>query len=307
NAFEYRKTFVKGNTFRAVFSEGDLLPGLIIDKYENTLSMQFLTLGMDTLSELVIQAAEAVFSPVNIVLRNDSSSRTLEGLPLEKKIIKGNLDKLPVVNIGGLLFEVDPLAGQKTGFFLDQAENRVAFAGLLKSGQTGLDLFCHTGAWGIEAAKRGAFVTGVDSSDAAVLRAKANAELNNANKNCAFVKADVFDFIKMELAKGKSYDFIVLDPPAFVRSKANLKNGLRAYRDINSAVMKLAKRGAFIATSSCSYHVDRNAFIEILRGAAKDAGKTCRITETRSQAKDHPVALFVPETEYLKCVIVQIS
>ncbi|MBI5492353.1 MAG: class I SAM-dependent rRNA methyltransferase [Deltaproteobacteria bacterium] len=307
NALEYRKKVIKGrDAFRAVYSESDLLPGLIVDKFGDCLSVQLLTLGMDSMSDMIIEALDEVFSPRAIVLRNDSPSRALEGLKPEKRLVKGSLDTPPQIREGDTVIEVDMLAGQKTGFFLDQAENRGLFGSLTGAG-AGLDLFCYTGAWSIKMAGAGAATTGVDSSEAAIAQARRNAELNNLSSRCSFIKADVFGFAKDGLAKKSVYDYIVLDPPAFVKSKANLKEGLRAYREMNSICMRLLKRGGLLATSSCSFHVDRNTFIETLRASAKDAGRGARVIEVRSQAKDHPISLQVPETEYLKCVIMEVD
>ncbi len=305
SALEYRMRFLRGaDSFRAVFSEGDLLPGLIVDKYGDCLCVQFLTLGMEARSEAVLEALDEVFSPSVIVLRNDSPARTLEGLPLDKRVVKGSLERPVVIRDRDLLFEIDPLSGQKTGFFLDQAENRRAFAQLTGAGEA-LDLFCNTGAWALHMAKNGASVTGVDSSGTAVSAARRNADINGLAGVCAFSKADVFDFVKGELSRGAIYDYIVLDPPAFVKSKARINEALRAYRELNTGCLKLLKKGGLLATSSCSYHVDREAFMEVLRSSAKDAGRAVRIVEMRSQAKDHPPLLSVPETEYLKCVILE--
>ena len=305
DALAYRKRFIGDRTsFRAVYSEGDLLPGLIVDKYEDCLSVQFLTLGMEAMSEIVIQALDEVFSPSTIVLRNDNNIRTLEGIPLEKKIVKGSIDTLPVIDEFGLKMEIDPMSGQKTGFFLDQAENRAAFASLA-SGGVGLDLFSYTGAWSLALAKKGVRMKGVDSSDYAIGQARKNAELNKLT-NCEFVKEDVFEAVKAEKASGRKYECIVLDPPAFVKSKTKMAEAIKAYRELNNACMGLLKYKGLFATSSCSYHVDRVMFLDILRAAARDAGKQARVIETRSQAKDHPAALTVPETEYLKCVLMEV-
>ena len=307
DALEYRKRFIKDtNSFRVVYSEGDLLPGLIVDKYDECLSIQFLTLGMDARQELIIKVLDEIFSPSTIVVRNDSSVRLLEGLTLEKKIVKGNLDKLPVMRDKGLMFEIDPMAGQKTGFFLDQRENRIAFAKLVNGKGTGLDLFSYTGAWAIHLAGRGAGVIGVDDSAEAIKQAERNAELNNLSEKCVFKKANAFDFVKAEASAKKTYDFIALDPPAFVKSKARIKEAIKGYREINSLAMRVLKKGGLLATCSCSYHIGRSEFFDILRGAARDAGRLFRVIETRSQAKDHPALLSVPETEYLKCVIMEV-
>ena len=305
DALSYRKRFLGDRTsFRAVYSEGDLLPGLIVDKYEDCLSIQFLTLGMETMADIVIQALDEVFNPSTIVLRNDNNIRTLEGLPLEKKIVKGSLDTLPVIDEYGMKMEIDPMSGQKTGFFLDQAENRAAFAALASGGE-GLDLFSYTGAWSLALARKGVKMKGVDSSDYAIGQARKNAGLNGLT-NCEFVKQDVFEAVKAEKASGKKYDCIVLDPPAFVKSKTKITEALKAYRELNNACMGMLKYKGLFATSSCSYHVDRYMFLDLLRSAARDAGKQARVIEMRSQAKDHPASLAVPETEYLKCALLEV-
>jgi len=306
DALSYRKRFLGDRTsFRAVYSESDLLPGLIVDKYEDCLSVQFLTLGMEALAETVFGALEEVFRPSTIVLRNDNNIRTLEGLPLEKKIVKGSLEKLPIIDEYGIKMEVDPMSGQKTGFFLDQAENRAAFASLADGGE-GLDLFCYTGAWSLALGARGVRMKAIDSSDYAVTQARKNAGLNGL-KDCEFVKADVFEAVKAEKASGKKYDCVVLDPPAFVKSKARITEAVKAYRELNAECMGLTRYKGILATSSCSYHIDRAMFLEILRSAARDAGRFARVIEMRSQAKDHPASLAVPETEYLKCALLEIS
>lgn len=307
SALAYRRRFVKGECYRAVYSEGDGLPGLIIDRYGDCVSAQITTLGMEEWTDVIIELIEEIFNPSVIVLRNDSSVRSLEGLPLEKRIVKGSLETLPVVKENGVSMEVDPMSGQKTGMFLDQRENRALFSSLAIEGETALDLFSYTGSWALALASKGVSVTGVDSSDAAVTQATRNAELNGLTDRCKFIKSDVFEFTKAEFSRGAKYSIVVLDPPAFVKSKQKMKEGLRAYRELNGLCMKLLKRGGLLATSSCSYHVDKAAFADMLRDAARDAGRTVRVVETRSQGKDHPVALSVPETEYLKCVIAEIE
>lgn len=305
SALEYRKRVLPYiNSCRLVFSEADFLPGLIVDKYADCLSVQTLTMGMDKWSDVIIDTLDEIFSPSVIVLRNDSSIRLLEGLTQEKTIKKGSLDKLPVIKESELQLEIDPMSGQKTGFFLDQRENRLAFANLV-SGK-GLDLFCYTGAWSMQAAGRGAHITGIDESEGALEQAAKNAALNNLSDKCEFIKTDVIKFLRDEITKESGYDFIVLDPPAFVKSKANLTKALRAYRDINANAMKLLKKGGLLATSSCSYHIEREVFLDMLRSAARDAGKQFRLIEMRSQAKDHPVLLSMPETWYLKCAFLTV-
>lgn len=307
NAIEYRKRFLNDiNSCRVVFSEGDYLPGLIVDKYDDCLSVQFLTLGMEKWSGIIIEILDGIFSPSVIVVRNDSSVRLLEGLKQEKKVIKGSLDNLPVIREDSLLFEVDPLSGQKTGYFLDQRENRIAFSRLINSGK-GLDLFCYSGAWSIHSASRGAYVTGVDDSESAVVYAKKNSEMNDLSAMCSFQKANVFEFLTKEHSEGNRYDFVVLDPPAFVKSKTQVKDALRGYREINANAMRLIKKGGLLATSSCSYHIDKEIFLDMLRASARDAGRQARLIDLRSQAKDHPVLLSMPETEYLKCAFLEVG
>lgn len=305
DALARRKQFVAGrNAYRVVFSESDFLPGLIVDRFGDTLSVQILTLGMECLRETILAALDDVLKPATIVLRNDSKARTLEGLPLEKGIVKGSLDSLPRITEGTVSFEIDPLAGQKTGFFLDQYENRMALAALAQSG-TALDLFCYAGAWGMQLVQRGMQVTFVDDSELAVRQVQRNAELNNSTDRCSTVRDDVFLFLKRKIAAGAAYDMIVCDPPAFVKSKAKIKEALRGYRDVNTMCMKLVRQGGLLATSSCSHHIDRESFLDMLRASARDAGRSPRMLEYRSQGKDHPVLLAAPETEYLKCAFLQ--
>jgi 23S rRNA (cytosine1962-C5)-methyltransferase len=306
NAFGYRQRFLEEtDSFRVVFSEGDFLPGLIVDKYGDCLVIQFLTAGIEKWEKAILDVLEGIFSPSLVVLRNDSSSRLLEGLAQEKRVVKGTADKLPVVREDSLLFEIDPLSGQKTGFFLDQRENRTAFSRLVAGGE-GLDLFCYMGAWSVHLAKRGAQVTGIDESGTAIAHAQKNADMNGLSAGCRFRKADVFDFLKDEASQGSHYDFVVLDPPAFVKSRTKVKEALRGYREINANAMRLLKSGGLLATSSCSYHIDKEMFKDMLRSAARDAGRQARLMEMRSQSKDHPVLLSMPETEYLKCAFLEV-
>lgn len=307
NAIDYRKRLRADiNSCRIVFSEGDFLPGLIVDKYADCIVLQFLTLGIDKIGDMILNLLDEIFSPSTIVLRNDSQIRLLEGLALEKKIVKGSPDPLPVITEEGVTIEVDPMRGQKTGFFLDQRENRIALSRYF-SGGMGLDLFCYSGAWGLHLAKKGADITFIDESETALSIARNNAKLNNLESRCGFVKKDVFNFLHEEVEAGNTYDFIVLDPPAFVKSKAKIKEAVKGYREINSMAMRLIKKGGILATSSCSHHIERALFLEILRDAAKDAGKTARLIEYRYQSKDHPILLSVPETEYLKCAFLEVK
>ncbi len=305
-ALHYREQIgIKGDSFRAVFSEGDFLPGLIADKYGDCIVLQFLTFGMERFRDVIIRLFDEVLSPSVIILRNDSQSRVLEGLPLSTQVVKGSLDTLPVIHEAGISLEVDPLAGQKTGFFLDQRENRLALKKLVHEGN-GLDLFCYSGAWGLQLAGKGTTVTFADASESALARVRSNAALNGVENYCRYKKVDVFAFLKEALASGARYDFIILDPPAFVKSRLKIKEGLKGYLEINTAAMNLLKEGGILATSSCSYHIDKALFLDMLRDAARNARKQFRLVEYRSQGRDHPVLLSVQETEYLKCAFLSL-
>lgn len=305
-AIDYRKEFFsQRDAYRVIFSEGDFLPGLIVDKYSEWLVIQILTFGMERLKEFIIGVLEELLEPMTIVLKNDSPMRKLEGLSLTVEKIKENSKKLPLISEDGVLFEVDPISGQKTGFFLDQAENRIAFTRYINGG-IGLDVFCYTGAWGLHLAKKGAFVIGVDESEKAISQAKKNAEINGLSNSCMFTQEEAFNFLKKQLMEGNRYDFIVLDPPAFVKSKQKIKEAIKGYRDLNYMAIKLLKTGGVLATSSCSYHIDKVSFYEILRASAKDANRDIKVLEYRIQSIDHPILLSMPETEYLKCVFLKV-
>ncbi len=305
-AIDYRKEFfLQRDAYRVIFSEGDFLPGLIVDKYSEWLVIQILTFGMERLKEFVLEVLEELLEPMTIILKNDSPMRKLEGLSLTVEKVKENSKKLPIISEGDVLFEVDPISGQKTGFFLDQAENRIAFTKYINGG-IGLDVFCYTGAWSLHLVKRGACVIGVDESEKAISQAKRNAEINGLSNSCMFTQEEAFNFLKKQLMGGNQYDFIVLDPPAFVKSKQKIKEAIKGYRELNYLAIKLLKTGGVLATSSCSYHIDKVSFYEILRASAKDANRDIKVLEYRIQSIDHPILLSMPETEYLKCVFLKV-
>lgn len=301
-ALALRERLAAGSdAFRVIYSEADGLPGLIADKYGDCLVLQFLTLGMETFREVVIDVLGELLMPKTIVLRNDSRMRLLEGLGQEKYVLKGDLDQLPIIQEDGLRFEIDPMDGQKTGFFLDQRENRSELRRFLRGGR-GLDLFCYQGAWALHLASAGIDVICVDSSERALERARRNAGLNGLADRLLFRRDDVFSFLEsQDTSVGGRYEVIVLDPPAFVKSAAKINEAIRAYRELNARCMRLLAPGGILATSSCSYHLAREDFLKLLRDAARDSGRTVRLLALRSQAPDHPVLLAMPETEYLKC------
>jgi 23S rRNA (cytosine1962-C5)-methyltransferase len=304
-ARDLRKGLGFGDSFRAVFSEGDGLPGLIVDKYADTLVVQSLTAGIDGMLDLVLAALRGVYGPKTIVLRNDVSSRELEGLGQETRVVLGETSGIVEFEESGIRYRADVLKGQKTGFFFDQRENRLALRDLARGRKT-LDCFCYVGAWALSAARYGASeVIGIDSSEKAVTLARSNAELNNLSAN--FVVGDVFEKLR-ELEKQKErFGCIVLDPPAFVKSRAKVREALKGYKEINLRAMRLLEPGGFLVTCSCSHHIDQELFREMLIDAAWSAGRQARLLEMRSQSRDHPMLLAAKETQYLKCAILVVD
>jgi 23S rRNA (cytosine1962-C5)-methyltransferase len=220
-------------------------------------------------------------------------------------VVKGGEDRRPIISEDGLRFEIDPMHGQKTGFFLDQRENRAAFARLIDGGE-GLDLFCYAGAWSMHLAARGARVTCVDGSAAALEAAERNAALNALSDRIRCEQGDVFAFLKKAQGDGAQYDFAVLDPPAFAKNRASLRNAIKAYRQANTAVMSVLRPGGLLATSSCSYHLPQEEFLAIIQNAAGAQSRTARLIELRGQARDHPSLVAMPETRYLKCALIEL-
>ena len=307
-ADDLRKRFFKEErSYRVVFSEADGLPGLIVDRYENDIVLQVTTAGMEQRISTICEVLVEMLKPKTIVARNDTAIRELEGLKLEKHVLYGKIESPTVISKNGLEFELDLLEGQKTGFYLDQSENYLRLKDLVAGG-TVLDCFCYTGGWALHAARYGAGrVIGLDSSEKAIGWAKANARRNGLEDQCDFRKADLFDELKKQVSMSVQYDGIILDPPAFIKSKVKLKEGLQGYREINRHAMRLIKPGGFLVTCSCSYHLDREGFLKMLSQAAWDARRTARLLEFRAQSRDHPILLSIPETNYLKCAILMIE
>jgi 23S rRNA (cytosine1962-C5)-methyltransferase len=290
-----------GDSFRAVFSEGDGLPGLIVDKYTDTLVVQALTAGIERMLDLVIDALREVFHPAVIVLRNDVASRELEGLSQEKRVVLGETGGVVTIEESGLRYAVDVLEGQKTGFFFDQRENRLALRDLVRGRRT-LDCFCYVGAWALSAAKFGAGpVIGIDASEKAVAMAQANAALNGLSAE--FLVGDVFEKLRDFEKRKERFGCVILDPPAFVKSRAKVREALKGYKEINLRGMRLLEPGGVLVTCSCSHHIDQDLFREMLVDAAFSAGRQARLLEMRTQARDHPMLLAAKETQYLKCAI----
>jgi 23S rRNA (cytosine1962-C5)-methyltransferase len=306
SCLEYRRAlYPQKETFRLVHSEGDFLPGLIVDKYEDHLVLQANTVGMDRLVPVVVQSLDELLKPRVIIARNDSKSREAESLPCQREVLKGEPDPELVVVLGALRFRVDTLYGQKTGLFLDQAENYARLAEFTRSARA-LDCFCYTGGWALHAAHYGASeVLGIDSSDYALERARFSM-IQNDISNCEFRAADAFQALAEFDRSGEKFDLVILDPPAFAKSRTNLTEAIRAYKQINLRAMRVLNPGGVLVTCSCSYRVSREIFLDMLKRAAADAGRLFRILEYRTQARDHPILLPVDETEYLKCVILRV-
>ncbi len=288
------------NAFRLVFSEADQLPGLIIDRYGDHFVVQLLNQGMNRSSDLIVQALQELYSPASIILRNDASVRKLEGLPSEIRTVTGETPARVAIHMNGITLEADLLHGQKTGVYLDQRENYAAAARHARG--RALDCFTSTGGFALHLSRTCESVVALDSSTAAVDSARHNASLNGAG-NIDFREADVFNFLAGENQK---YSTIVLDPPAFAKSRSAVEGAARGYKEINLRALRLLEPGGVLVTCSCSHHMSEAALLDVLASAALDAGVTLRILERRTQASDHPILLTVPETLYLKCLIVEV-
>ncbi|NOT61588.1 MAG: class I SAM-dependent rRNA methyltransferase [Acidobacteria bacterium] len=309
-AHEWRKKFVTDtDAYRVIHGEGDLLPGLIVDRYGDCLSLQTLTRGMDAMKQQWVALLVEQFQPRLIVERNDAKVRQLEGLPMLNSLLyarNGDLTQsIPEFTIteNGLQFAIDLLEGQKTGAFLDQRENRAA-ARAYAFGRA-LDCFSFHGSFALHLAQACTHVTAIDVSEPAVERAQRNTELNGLT-NVEFIAGNVFDKLRDLEEAGAKFDTIVLDPPAFAKNRGALDGAYRGYKEINLRALKLLNVSGVLITCSCSYHVNENLFLQMLAEAAHDAHRQIQVVEKRTQGRDHPILLTVPETYYLKCVILRV-
>jgi len=310
-AIAYRKKLVSSSdAYRIVFSEGDLLPGLIVDRYNDVLCLQILTQAMDAepVRAAALQTLKEELQPAGIVERVDARIRELEQLPpLQSRLLWGEKSSTVFTMNGGVRFHYDGLEGQKTGAFLDQRENYAAAAQYAQG--EALDAFCYQGGFALHFAAHPAgktsSVTGVDSSRPALEMAERNATLNG--REMEWIEANAFDLLREYAASGRRYDTIVLDPPAFAKTKRDLEKALGGYKELNLRAMKMLRPGGILVACSCSYHVSASDFYEVVADAARDAHKSFRVIENRGAAKDHPVLLNVPETSYLKCLILSVS
>lgn len=304
-AWEYRLRLCDPGCCRVVHSESDFLPGLIADKFGATIVVQTLSLGLERYKTLIADTLMELTGARGVYERNDTPVRALEGLAQAAGPLRGDPDPAPVITENGLRLRVDAAAGQKTGYFLDQRENRAALAPLVPGARV-LDCFCHTGSFALHAAMYGAKeATGVDISEAAVALSRGNAAMNGLEGRTAFECRNAFDRLRELASAGERYDVIVLDPPAFAKNRDALPGATRGYKEINLQALRMVRDGGFLVTCSCSHHMPPPLFMDTVRDAARDAGRVLRLVEARTQAKDHPILPGAPETQYLKCLIFQ--
>lgn len=306
-AVRLRKRIVSNtNAYRMVYGEADRLPGLIVDRYDDVLVMQTMSAGMDRRKEVLAGILCEETGASRVYLRNDAKSRMLEGLPVATGFLRGGGATSVEVYEGAARFCIDIARGQKTGWFCDQRENRLAAARFAPGAEV-LEVFCHTGAFGVQAALAGAkSVEGLDVSEEALAFARTHALLNGVQDRCSYRAADAFDEMRQLERAGRQYDLVLLDPPAFARSKQAVPRALAGYKDVNLLGIRLTRREGFVVTSSCSHHVSELHFWQTLGRAAHDAKRQVRLLEQRGQASDHPVLASMPETRYLKCFILQV-
>jgi 23S rRNA (cytosine1962-C5)-methyltransferase len=305
DAIAYRERVVRDtNAYRLVFSEGDFLPGLIVDRYNDVLSLQILTQAMDAESARTTIISELnSLKPAAIVERVDPKIRELEQLPARSSSLLQGRESNTVISMNRVKFHFDALEGQKTGAFLDQRENYAA-AAQYAHGEA-LDVFCYQGGFALHLAERCSHVTGIDSSRPSLEVAERNAALNG--RDIEWIEANAFDLLHDYSAAGRQYDTVVLDPPAFAKSKRNLEGALRGYKELNLRALKMLRPGGVLVSCSCSYHVSQADLLALIAQAGQDVHRNLRILENRGQAKDHPILLTVPETAYLKCAIINVS
>ena len=306
-AWQYRQKIGYTENCRLVFGEADYLPALVIDKFNDYFVIQTLSLGIEQWKPAIVQALETIFSPKGIYERNDVPVRELEGLTQQKGFLSAPFDTNIIINENGFKFEVDIENGQKTGYFLDQQDNRKAIKNIAK-GASVLGAFTYTGTFEIHAAGYGATsVYGIDISEQAVAQANKNAALNGLDKICRFEAKNAFDALKQWDKEEKKYDVVMLDPPAFTKSRENINKAVTGYKEINLRGMKLVKNGGFLVTSSCTNLVSPELFLQTIAAAAKDAKKKIRQVAFNAQAGDHPIIWGLENTNYLKFLIVEVS
>jgi 23S rRNA (cytosine1962-C5)-methyltransferase len=305
-AWEYRQRLGYTENCRLVFGEADYLPALIIDKFNDYFVLQTLALGMDIWKPAIVKALERLFQPRGIYERNDVPVRELEGLPQQKGYLSAPFDTKVLIRENGIQMQVDIENGQKTGYFLDQHDNRRAIRHIVKDADV-LGAFCYTGSFETHAGHYGAkSVLGLDISENAVAQARHNAELNGLSAVCRYEAINAFDALKQWSKDGRQYDVVMLDPPAFTKSRETIEKAVTGYKEINLRGMKLVKKGGFLVTSSCTNLVQPELFLQTIQLAAKDARRRLRQVTFRAQASDHPIIEGWENTNYLKFLIVQV-
>ena len=311
DAWEYRKKVSDTGCCRVIFGEADFLPGLVVDKFSDVLVVQSLALGIDKWKEKIVELLKKVLAEDGIMIRgvyerSDVKVRRQEGMELHKGFIGPEFEMPVLIEENGVRYEVDVQDGQKTGFFLDQKYNRLAIQKICRGAKV-LDCFTHTGSFALNAGIAGAdSVTGVDASELAVEQAARNAKLNGLEDRVKFICRDVFELLPELEAQGEKFDVVILDPPAFTKSRNSIKNAVKGYREINLRAMKLVKDGGFLATCSCSHFMDYELFTQTIGQAAKNVHKRLRQVEFRTQAPDHPILWAADESYYLKFYIFQV-
>ena len=311
NAWDYRKTTVDTSSCRVIFGEADFLPGLVVDKYEDVLVVECLALGMEAFKETIVELLKEVLAEDGIVVRgvyerSDANERKKEGLPKVKDFIGAPFDTDVEITENGVHYQVDVVNGQKTGFFLDQKYNRLAIQRLCR-GKRVLDCFTHMGTFALNAGIAGAFdVTGLDISEYAIQQAEENARRNHLEGTVHFRCANVFDELPRLAEQKEQYDVVILDPPAFTKSREATKNAIKGYREINIKGLKLVRDGGYLATCSCSHFMTQELLAKTVREAARSAHKRLRQVEFRTQSPDHPILWAADESYYLKFYLFQV-
>jgi len=304
-AEEHRRTVVRNtDAYRVVHGEADLLPALVVDRYGDYLVVQTLDQGMDAAKSVIASSLEEIFHPKGIVARNDVAVREKEELPLETTILSGEVPESVTVQMNALTLRADLMHGQKTGIFLDQRDNYRAAARYARGGKA-LDCFTSTGGFALHVAGKCESVEAADSSAAALVTARANAAANGI-ANIDFKEADIFQLLSNYASARRHFSMVVLDPPAFAKSRRNLESATTGYKEINLRALRLLPPGGILVTCSCSHHLGESALLELVAQASLDANRTLRVLERRTQSQDHPILLTVPETLYLKCLILEV-
>ncbi len=306
-AFQLRKDFYPDrNSFRLIFSESDFIPGLIIDKYNDSYVLQVYSYGIEKNIDLIVQILKEEFKAKNIFTQNEEYFRKLEGLPEDNNIYSGSKE-IEIINDGHIKYKIDFERTQKTGFFFDQSDNRF-FIEKICHGKNVLDAFCNSGGFGLHAAFVGASnVTFVDSSSTEIENAKENFELNKLNTPAEFVTSDVFDYLQNCIAANKKFDVVIIDPPAFAKNKKSLSVARKGYEKLNRLALEVLSNDGYLVTSSCSHHLSKDDFFELINKASVKAGKTIQLVHFNYASLDHPQLLSMPETVYLKFAVFRIG